>query len=228
MRLSRGTPSQTAPRESLMEVIRDGIHAARGNPRIWLGYLLSFAARGDLVVIGTFFTLRLTQAGIDAGLSVPDASDAARRPYIIAQTAALLWSLVFGVLMDRLDRVTAGIAAMGLAAVAYLAAALVGDPASTWIVPVAIALGIGQLSAILSGQTLLGQEAPRDVRGAVFGLSSICGSIGILVTTLIGGFLYDSVSRGGPFLLLGSLNLLILLFALVVRYANRVTVSARR
>lgn len=215
--LKRGTPSESAPRESLTGIIRLGLIAARENPRIWLGYLLSFAARGDLVVIGTFFTLRLTQSGIERGLSIPDAVDGARRPYVIAQSAALLWSIVFGFLMDRLDRTTAGIAAMGLAALGYLAAGFVGDPTSALIVPIAIGLGIGQLSAILSGQALLGQEAPRDVRGAVFGLASICGSIGILVTTALGGWLYDNVSRGGPFVLLGTFNLLILAFAIGVR-----------
>lgn len=215
--LKGGTPSETAPRESLREVLRDGMHAARNNPRIWFAYLLSFAARGDLVVIGTFFTLRLTQSGIERGLSVPDAIDAAKRPYIIAQTAALVWAVFFGLIMDRLDRTTAGIVAMGLAAVGYLSAAFIGDPASPIILPIAVALGVGQLSAILSGQTLLGQEAPRDVRGAVFGLASICGSLGILVTTGLGGYLYDNVTKGGPFLLLGTINVVLMMFGLAVR-----------
>lgn len=215
--LRRGTPSTTAPRESLGEVLRDGLAATRGNPRIWLAYLLSFAARGDLVVIGTFFTLRLTQAGIDRGLPASEAIDEAKRPYIIAQAAAVLWAVVFGFIMDKLDRTTAGILAMALAAIGYVAAGFVGDPASPIIIPIAIALGIGQLSAILSGQTLLGQEAPQNVRGAVFGFASICGSLGILFTTAVGGFLYDRFSKGGPFLLLGAFNGLLLIFALVIR-----------
>jgi len=224
--LKRGTPSLAAPRESLVAVIRDGLHAARVNPRIWLAYLLSFASRGDLVVIGTFFTLRLTQAGIENGMSVPDASDAAKRPYIIAQTAALLWSLVFGVLMDRLDRVTAGIVAMGLASVAYIAAGFVATPDNILIVPIAIALGVGQLSSILAGQTLLGQEAPRDVRGAVFGLASICGSLGILFATSLGAILYDTLSKGAPFVLFGAFNLLVMCFALVVRFSQKGSTAA--
>jgi MFS family permease len=219
--LRKGTPSQTAPTESLREVLRNGVVAARENPRIWLAYLLSFAARGDLVVIGTFFTLRLTQAGIDGGMSVPDAQDAARRPYLLAQAAALLWALVFGFIMDRINRVNAGILAMGLAAIGYISAAFVGDPASAFILPVALALGVGQLSAILSGQSLLGEQAPRDVRGAVFGLASICGSLGILFTTLVGGVLYDKVTRGGPFMLLGLVNLFTLVFGLYVARGMR-------
>ena len=50
---------------------------------------------------------------------------------------------------------------------------------------VASLLGVGQIAAIIAGQTLLGQEAPRDVRGAVFGLAGICASAAILFTNAI-------------------------------------------
>ncbi len=56
---------------------------------------------------------------------------------------------------------------------------------------VAALLGVGQIAAIIAGQTLLGQEAPRDVRGAVFGLAGICASAAILFTNGLGGWMYD-------------------------------------
>jgi MFS family permease len=77
-----------------------------------------------------------------------------------------------------------------------------------------VLLGVGQIAAIVSGQTLLGQEAPRDVRGAVFGLAGICASAAILFTNALGGWLYDSVSKGGPFFLLAAVNLTIFFFGL--------------
>jgi MFS family permease len=82
------------------------------------------------------------------------------------------------------------------------------------MVAVAVLLGVGQIAAIICGQTLLGQEAPRDVRGAVFGLAGICASAAILFTNGIGGWLYDTVSRGGPFFLLAGVNFAIFLFGL--------------
>ncbi|MCS6948806.1 MAG: MFS transporter, partial [Steroidobacteraceae bacterium] len=75
-------------------------------------------------------------------------------------------------------------------------------------------LGLGQTCAIVAGQTLLGQEAPREVRGAVFGLASIAASLGILFTTSVGGWLYDALSQGAPFFLIGGINLAIMLFGL--------------
>jgi hypothetical protein len=50
------------------------------------------------------------------------------------------------------------------------------------------------------------------VRGAVFGLAGVCASAAILFTNAVGGWLYDSVSRGGPFFLLAGVNFAIFVF----------------
>jgi MFS family permease len=138
--------------------------------------------------------------------------------------AGLIAALVVGWLLDRVDRLRIGVGAMALAAVAYLLCGFVADPTQdTLMVAVAVLLGAGQIAAIIAGQTLLGQEAPRDLRGAVFGLAGICASAGILFTNAFGGWLYDSVSKGGPFFLLAGVNFAIFLFgaSLTRRKANR-------
>jgi MFS family permease len=213
--LKRGTPSIRAPALPVSRVLADGMAAARLNPRIWFAYLLQFGSFGDRVVLGTFLALRLQQAWLEQGVSAAGAVDRARIPFVAAMVAGLVTALVVGVLLDKLDRVKIGVAAMALAAVAYLACGFIADPAhSTLLLAVAVLLGAGQIAAIIAGQTLLGQEAPRDVRGAVFGLAGICASAGILFTNGVGGWLYDFVSRGGPFFLLAGVNFVVFLFGL--------------
>ena len=127
----------------------------------------------------------------------------------------MLTALVVGVLLDRTDRMRVGLVSMGLAAVAYLLGGFVEDPTHQLVmVAVAALLGVGQIGAIISGQTLLGEEAPRDVRGAVFGVAGMFGSAAILFTLAFGGWLFDSVSKGGPFFLLAAVNLVIFLLGL--------------
>ncbi|MFO1425859.1 MAG: MFS transporter [Steroidobacteraceae bacterium] len=210
--LKRGTPSRTAEREPLREVLRAGLAAARANPKIWFAYLLQFVSFADRIVLGTFFSARMQQTAIANGMPVADAVHAATRPYVIANSAGLLFAVVFGLLLDRMNRISAGILAMAVAGIGYIAGGFVGDPSSTLIVPVAILLGLGQICAIVASQTVLGQEAPQDVRGAVFGLAGICASLGILFTTSVGGFLYDMVGWGAPFFLIGALNAAIMIF----------------
>jgi len=213
--LKRGTPSERAPALPVKRIIADGAAAARRNPRIWFAYLLQFGSFGDRVVLGTFFTLRLQQAWVEREFSMADAVDRARLPFVAAMIAGLATALIVGALLDRVDRLRIGVAAMALGAAAYLLCGFVDDPtASVLMAVVAALLGMGQIAAIIAGQTLLGQEAPRDVRGAVFGLAGICASAGILFTNALGGWLYDSVSKGGPFFLLAGVNFAIFLAGL--------------
>jgi MFS family permease len=209
----RGTPSASAPSLPLRRILAEGLRAARGNPRLWFAYLLQFGSFGDRVVLGTFLSLRLQQAWLENGLGMADAIDRARLPFVVAMVAGLVTAVGLGVLLDRVDRVRVGVAAMALAALAYLLCGFLDDPSQDfWLLLVAALLGIGQIAAILSGQTLLGQEAPRDVRGAVFGLAGICASAAILFTNAFGGWLYDFVSKGGPFFLLAAVNFAIFAF----------------
>jgi MFS family permease len=208
--LRRGSPSERAPALPLMRILREGIGAARRNPRIWLACLLQFGSFGDRVVLGTFLMLRLQQAWLERGFSMAEAANRARLPFIAAMAAGLVTALIVGMLLDRVDRLRIGVAAMALAGVAYLACGYIDDPTQGWLIlSVAVLLGAGQIAAIIAGQTLLGQEAPLDVRGAVFGLAGICASLAILFTNAFGGWLYDTVSRGGPFFLLAGVNLAI-------------------
>jgi MFS family permease len=210
--LRRGTPSQVGEREPLLSLLRTGLAAARANPKIWFACLLQFVSFADRIVLGTFFSARLQQTAIAQGVSVADAASLATKPYVIANTSGLLFAIVFGLLLDKMNRITAGVLAMAIAGVGYFAGGLVGDPTSASIIPVAILLGLGQISAIIASQTVLGQEAPAEVRGAVFGLAGICASLGILFTTAFGGWLYDSVGKGGPFFLIAAVNFAIMVF----------------
>ncbi len=214
--LKREPLAAASAHETLRHLLREG-GAAASNRRILLGYLVNFIARADIVVIGTYFSLRITQAGLERGLAAGEAIGRAGLISGVAQLAALLWAVVFLALADRMNRVSVVIAAMALAFVGYTWVGLTEDPLSPMIYAAAIMMGIGEMSAILSGQVLLGQEAPLAIRGSVFGLAGMFGSIGILTANLLGGWLYDVWTRAAPFYVIGACNLLILGYALRVR-----------
>jgi MFS family permease len=218
--LQRAPQSASPAHETLGNLLRQGSLAA-SNRRILLGYLATFVARADVVVIGTYLSLRITQAGLERGLAASEAIARAGHIAAVAQAAALLSALVFMGFADRMNRVTVVMAAMALAFVGYTWVGLISDPLSPLIYAAAIMMGIGEMNAILSGQVLLGQEAPLRIRGSVFGLAGIFGSIGILTANLLGGWLYDVWTQAAPFLVIGACNLLVLGFALVVRLQDR-------
>ena len=71
--LKGGPPPEVKDRPSVLKNLGRGIMEARRNPRIALAYSSGFISRGDLVVVGSFFSLWFVQEGVDQGLTTGQA-----------------------------------------------------------------------------------------------------------------------------------------------------------
>ena len=208
--------SANTDKQPFLRLLGQGFGAAR-NPRIAISYAAAFAARGDVVVIGTYVSLWGTQAGMAQGMTAAEGLAKATIVFAMIQTAALVASPLIGIMNDRINRVTALVIGMGLATVGYFLFGLQDTPYGNSSMAIAFVLGIGQVSAILAGATLIGQEADPKITGATVGVWSFCGAIGTMIGSLAGGLLFDFWMPGAPFILMGALNLLVMAGALYVR-----------
>lgn len=219
--LSRGKPAEARERDSLFQLVGAGLQTARDNSKVALAYATAFAARGDVLVVGTFTFLWTQQAAEDMGLGMAEGYKRGGMLVGVIQGSALLWAMGMGYLLDKIDRVTGVIVAFTLAAIGYSSFGLMDDPFSSSILLPAILLGMGESSTIIAGNALIGQSAPAAVRGAVLGSFALCGAMGILVATSLGGRVFDWFAPGAPFLQMGIINALVLAFALYVRATRK-------
>lgn len=215
-----GRPGTGQQRQPLVTLLRTGLSEAR-KPRIALAYGSAFAARGDVVVIGTYVSLWITQAGIADGMSATEAQGRAGIEFGIINLAALLAAPLLGIMNDRIERVAALAIGMAFAATGYLVFGLQADPLANFAFFAAVLLGIGQMSSILAGQTLISQEARPEIAGSVIGVFSFFGAIGTLVGSWVGGQLFGLWRPGAPFLLMGAFNVIICVAAIVVTLRER-------
>jgi MFS family permease len=210
--LKPGSPAQIGRREPLLSTLRVGISAGR-NPRVTLAYAAALVSRGDLSVASTFLTLWLVREGVSRGMSTADALKQATLIYVIIQGSALPWAAVLGYVLDRIDRVVGVIWAMAIAAVGYGSFALLDDPLGGWMYACAAVVGLGEMAAMLSATSLIGKEAPEAGRGAVMGVFSMCGAVGIGGVGILGGLLFDHWRPVGPFLLVAAANVVLMVAA---------------
>lgn len=203
--------------QRMLDKIREAVAVARANPRMALTYGAAFIGRGDFTVIGVYFSLWIMQAGIDRGMDAGTALARGGMLFGIVQGAAMLWAFFMGAIIDRINRVTALCCALAVAACAYLLMGQVDDPFSRGFIPVALLLGVGEISVIVAGGALLGQEVPAHNRGPVVGFYNGVGGIGILFATYTGGQIFDGIGRTAPFTMMGLLNLALLAAGLLVR-----------
>ena len=200
---------------SLMQRLRIGLTAGR-NPRIALSYGAAFIGRTDLVVVVIFLSLWITHVALEQGMSTEEALIEAGIMLGLMQGAGILFMPIMGFLVDRINRVVAVALATGLALVGYLWLGLLDQPMGVQAYPAAIILGMGQASAILTAMALVGHEVSETETGAVSGLFTLFGAIGILLATKIGGLLFDAWMPGAPFIITGLANGVILIAALVM------------
>jgi len=214
--LKPGTPSSQSQRIPAKKLFVDGIKAAK-NPRIGLAYANSFAARAELTVIGVFVNIWAQKAGAEAGIGNAEAMAMVGGAVAATQGVALLWAPCMGFIIDRVNRVTAMAIATALGALGYLGIGFVESPIEAGAIPFFAFLGLGYVSGLIASTALIGQEAPVEERGAVIGFFGMSGAIGILVVVVVGGWLADIVDVG-PFLLMGTINAVLFVWCLVVRF----------
>ena len=208
-------------RVSMNKLFLSGITEGFKNPRLALAYMAGFVGRGDLIIIASFLSLWVVHAGNEMGMSTGQALARGGILYAILQTASLCWSPVMGWIIDRINRVTALAVGLALASVGYWWMGMVEDPFAASTIPVAIALGIGEISVIIAGGSLMGQEARPQIRGAIVGVFGIVGGFGIMVCNLAGGIVFDRIGPTAPFTLMGFVNAALMILALLVLLKGR-------
>jgi MFS family permease len=72
------------------------------------------------------------------------------------------------------------------------------------------------MSAITASQTLIGQEAPAEHRGSIIGMFSFFGAAGVMFVTSVGGRIFDAIDPSAPFVLVGAINILLFIAAILV------------
>lgn len=208
--------------QSPLEGFATGLRAARTRPGLGLAYLSAFAARGDMVVLTAFYSLWFVHAAPEQGIDTATALRIGGQTMAALILANLLWAPVFGLILDRINRVIGLSVAMALAAFGYFVLGSVSDPYNMPVMMGAtFVLGIGEISVIVVCNALLGQEAPPKVRGAASGVFGLLGTVGILSATLVGGLVFDAFGPNAPFIMMAFVNGAVGILALLLILAGR-------
>ncbi len=212
-----GTAVTQQQQESVLKRTREGFALAKRNPRIALVLAAAFASRGDMIIVGTYFSLWTLRAGVDQGIAAPEAMATYGILISVLTVATLTYSPALGFILDRVNRVAAVAVCFAIAAATYLFFSAMTDPFNLYLmVPAAFLLGVGEMSAVLSVNALLGQEAPPHIRGTIVGVFGLVGTVGIMVGTGIGGVIFDTIGYTAPFALMGIFNLIVAIAAYFV------------
>ena len=172
-------------------------------------------------MVAVFLSLWITQVGLEQGMTTDEALVQAGIMFGVLQLAALVFAPIMGYLADKISRVATLAISCGLALAGYCWLGLLEVPMGAQAFPAAIVLGMGQVGAILAATALVGQEATEEATGAITGMFTLFGAIGILLSTKVGGWMFDQIGPGSPFVATGIVNGIIMLMAIGLIVSGR-------
>ena len=225
LKKGKGHHHEDAP--PLLQQFKEGVAEAR-RPIIALAYAASFVARGNLAVVGTFFTLWATIYGTsELGMTSAEAIKKGGGILAISYAASLFSAPIFGILSDKLARVTAMAITLAIGAVGYGSTYFVSDPFGLPAIASLILIGMAEVGCIITSGVLIAEQAPKRLRGSVVGIFTLSGAVGILIASVAGGYLFDHWLNTGPFVFFGMISAAVCVWALFLRGrdAGQITAS---
>ena len=205
-------------KESLKEIAVQGFKAGR-DPGIALAYAAAFVSRGNLAIVGTFFTLWLANYGTgELGMTRAEALAKAGTIIAITQSFALFSAPVFGILTDKIDRVKALMITLFISFIGYGSTIFVDNPFGIAMIVCGAFIGMSEVGCIITSAVLINQQAPEKIRGSVIGFFNIAGAFGIMFASIAGGYLFDHWKEAGPFVIFGIAALFVLIWAFFIKH----------
>lgn len=202
------------------ELLKLGFAEAK-NTKIALAYYGGFLARSTTVATSVFIPLFVNKYYYKHGICVPGSESTCREAYVqaailsgIAHTVSLVFAPVFGYICDRYGRKNSMILTTLIGITSSFGFAFAGSPKSVTAVVMSCLFGAAQIGHIITSMSLC-TDKQRAHNGAISGVYGLCGGLGILIISKVGGYAADYWT-GAPFIVLAVFNIGLLITTLVV------------
>ncbi len=222
------TGVQAPPAKSISEGLRSFwgnlqrvLAHGRKNPRFGLVMTMGLVIRSDYFVMLSFVSLWVVNAATGTGVSSAEALKHAGLLMLTFKLSTAAAQAVFGFVADRFDRSRLLVTALLLTGLALVSTTLVSDVFSLTMFVVVGLIGVTESALIVCGQSMLGQEAPPDLRGSAMGIFYFGGTLGVVVMSFVAGFVFDKIGYAAPFVMVGLLNLVFAALGLALLLRDR-------
>jgi MFS family permease len=155
----------------------------------------------------SFVSLWVVNAASAHGVSSVEALKTAGSLLVTFKVSTAAAQAVFGFLVDRMNRSVLLVVSLAGTGAALVSTALISDVFGAGMFVAVALIGATESALIVCGQSMLGEEAPADLRGSALGIFYFLGTLGVVVMSSLSGLLFDKIGYSAPFVMVGGLNL---------------------
>jgi MFS family permease len=187
--------------------IREIYNAVSKSLALKVSYVATFVGRPDPLVSGTFLIVWMVYVAETFGISPVKATARGGIVLMVAGIVSFVAFPIAGVLLDRWGRIPVLISGLIFGATGFCLAGMTENPFSPAMYFFMSLKGIGMAGAITGANTLASDASPRPLLGSILGGLNTMNPLGVLIFLQVGGFLFDTVGYGAPFVLKGVASL---------------------
>ena len=207
-------PERISTSKSGQDTFRRVWDLVTSDPRLQLCFASSFFVRADLVVVSLFLSLWCISIADVVGVTRDHALGQAGLLLGVMGVAALCALPVWRRVLARSSRIGALGISLLISSIGFLLLGKINNPFSWSVLAPMILIGIGQAGCLITPKVLATDLAPQDLIGPVQGMFHVVSSIGVILLVQSGGYYFDAVGPGSPFILLGSAMQFVMIYAL--------------
>ncbi len=200
--------------------LKEAFKVLKHNPALKMCYGAAFTSRADVAILGTFMIMWSVKVADDFNISNARATMQAGLTVGISAIVGIITAPLWGIITDRWGRLQSLVLGLGLVGSGFCLLATASDPFGMWAKISMVICGAGQFGALTASTTLTADLSPKKILGSILGGFNTFGAIGIFILGNIGGLVFDSIGYGSPFMILGSANLVVMAWALLILKAK--------
>jgi MFS family permease len=188
----------------------------RKSPGLLFTYAVAFVEKSDVAVQILFFFAWAVAAARQFHITTSEATAEAAITISWGSLVALTTYFIGGLIIDRFGRKVALMVGLLFSGTAFVFLGFLDNPFVVWAA-VAIAMrGFGTSAASLSTYALVSDLSPKELVGTILGGYNMAAAAGMMIVAAISIFLFDYVGYGYPFVLAGSMDLVVFVCGLMI------------
>jgi MFS family permease len=189
---------------NLIKTLVEAITAMK-DPEVALSYIAGFVSRTDIATV-TFNSLWMIQDLNARGYSQTAALAQAGFVSGVATLLGLFTAPLLGILGDRVSRLVLLGTSCIFAALSFGSVYYLPDVVGWWVYVWMACMNSSNVAVMTCSNTLIAHSAPKECRGSVMGLYMLIASTGVMMSTKVGGILFD-MDHMFPYLLVACCNM---------------------
>ena len=170
-----------------------------------------------LAILFSNFLLLWVMSFVDEGLLTNGESKNLYQKIILVSTiCSIALSPILGIIGDYVPSRVIIPVAFTLRGICGFSFMYMSNPQSVASFFMCCSLIIFTVIEAISIEVLLMRDMPNEIRGTMMGMFAFFGQLGTLMFTLVGGQMFDRISRSAPFVFLGIMDFLLVLITLTL------------